>query len=519
MSRTGHHWAMPKGDTPSYNNNGRRPDWTYDASGNVLTRDGDSKIHSYNAAGQQHLYDESGLQPTSSGYLYSQNTIDLTYNGDDEAGKRVETRYTETENGSQNNVTTTYYVRSTVLGGAVIAGVDQFGGKREGHVYAGGQKITDTSGLHNVNPVTGAWVSTAYTLGVILGTRTELDPLGADVGASDPYTTSTTYSDIMGLQSLYEERGNPFDLAGGCALDGVAIPCSEAMQRLQSGVAEQLIPVNYYVTATRNGQTVFSGFAGTGYARPEDMLMSQTTTHGSLTPEQTQQFRSQLGNQSFWAGMLNGSIDFNTSYAHTTYSDDVGTHDISTPYNVNIFGGAAIINVVAGATVDNPYPGCITIGWLVNEGFISVALKEAWENTEKTGEENGLFMVYNAKANRVSVGIASQGVHTPDPSGGTMPAMPNFRKDYNAFVNSLGGDLTFLTDAHTHPSKGDYPSSFDSESLYQVGGYPAKGIIITGIGKYSLYSFAGKVPYQEAAMKDCISDKVSMPSIHVRFRQ
>jgi len=343
MGRTGHHWARPRSDNPSYDNNGRRADWTYDASGNVLIRDGGWKIHSYNAAGQQHRYDESGLEPTSTGYLYFQNIIDLTYNGDGEAGKRVETRYTETEEGSQNDVTTIYYVRSTVLGGAVIVGVDQFGGKSEGHVYAGGQKITDPSGLHNVNPVTGAWVSTAYSLGVILGTRTELDPLGADVGVWDPYTTSTTYADIMGLQSLYEERGNPFDLAGGCALDGVAIPCNEAMQRLQSGVAEQLIPVNYYVTATRNGQTVFSGFAGSGYARPEDMLMSQTTTHGSLTPEQTQQFGSQLGNQSFWAGLLNGSTDFGTTYANTTYSDDVGTHDLSSAYNVNIFGGAGMI--------------------------------------------------------------------------------------------------------------------------------------------------------------------------------
>jgi hypothetical protein len=94
----------------------------------------------------------------------------------------IETRYTETEAGSQNDVTNINYVRSTVLGGAVIAGVDQLGGKHDGYVYAGGQKITDMSGLHNVNPVTGSWVSTV-SAGVIVGTRTELDPLGADVGA------------------------------------------------------------------------------------------------------------------------------------------------------------------------------------------------------------------------------------------------------------------------------------------------------------------------------------------------
>jgi hypothetical protein len=73
------------------------------------------------------------------------------------------------------------------------------------------------------------------------------------------------------------------------------------------------------------------------------MWMSQITTQGTFTPEQVQQHGSQFGNQSFWAGMLNGSIDFNTSYSETTYTDDVGTHDLSTPYNVNIYGGAAFM--------------------------------------------------------------------------------------------------------------------------------------------------------------------------------
>jgi hypothetical protein len=322
----------------------------------------------------------------------------------------------------------------------------------------------------------------------------------------------------MGQQSLYEERGNPFDLAGGCALDGVAISCSEAMQRLQSGIAGQLIPVNYYVTATLNGQTVFSGYVGTGYVSPGDMLMSQTTTHGSLTPEQTQQYSARLGTQSFWAGMLNGSTLFNTTYANTTYSDDVGTHDISSPYNVNIFGGAAIIGGGAGAqTVENPYPGCVTIGWLVNEAFISTALKEAWEKTEKSGEENGLFMLYDQKLNMVHVGFASQGVHRPDSHGGMMPAMPKFGADYKAFVKALGGNQVFLTDAHTHRFHSGYPSGDDMQAIYDLGGAGADGIIITDKEKYSLYSFIGTVPDQAWSVKRCRTGKIEMPSIHVRF--
>ncbi|HEX7770863.1 MAG TPA: hypothetical protein VF435_00495, partial [Pyrinomonadaceae bacterium] len=351
MGRTGHHWANQTSDNPGYSNNRRvnSTNWTYDAAGNVLTRDYGWKIHEYNAAGHESKYDESGLQTTATGYFYFQNIIDLTYDGDGKVAKRIDNNYTETEEGPNGtSISNSYFVRSSVLG-VEIGRITEWGW--DGNVYAGGQKIADVQGIRNVNPVTGAWVTTLFSMGVIAGTRAELDPLGADVGAWNPYLSSSSYSDMMLGQPFYEERGNPFDLAGGCTLDGVAIPCSEAMQRLQSGIAEQLIPVNYYVTATRNGETVFSGYVATGYARSGDMLMSQTTTHGSLTPDQTRQFSAQLGNQSFWVGVVNGSIDFSTSYGETTYSDDVGTHDISTPYNVNIYGGAAFFSPV---TEDNP---------------------------------------------------------------------------------------------------------------------------------------------------------------------
>jgi YD repeat-containing protein len=345
MSRTGHHWEVPRGDTPSYSND-RRSDWTYDASGNVVTTDYGWMSHSYNGAGQESVYDESGFESTDTGYFFYENTINQIYDGDGAAGKRVETRYTETDAGPQNNsVTTLRYLRSTPLGGAVIVGVDEGGGKYEGNVYAGGQKITDTwgGGLRNVNPVTGAWVSTIYGWGVIGGTRTEVDPLGADVGAWNPYVSSLSYSDMMGPQSLYEERGNAFNLGHGCALDGLPISCSEAMQRLQSGNAELVVPVNYYVTSIVNGRTVFSGYVGSGLASAADQWRSETRTPGSFTPEQVQQFGARLSQPSFWADVLGGRIDFGTSYGATTYSDDLGTHDLSTPYNVNIFSGGAFI--------------------------------------------------------------------------------------------------------------------------------------------------------------------------------
>jgi hypothetical protein len=244
------------------------------------------------------------------------------------------------------------------------------------------------------------------------------------------------------------------------------------------------------------------------------MLMSQTTTHGSLTPEQTQQFGSQLGNQSFWAGLLNGSTDFGTTYANTTYSDDVGTHDLSSAYNVNIFGGAALIGGAGGPTVDNPYPGCVTIGWLLKEANISSTLGEAWNKTVKSGEENGVFMVYEAKSNVVHVGVASQGVHVPDKQG-AKPIMPNYERDYKAFVKSIGAKVSYLTDAHTHPLHSNYPSVGDMAVLERIGGPGAVGVIVTANGIYSLYSTVGAVPDQEFEKKRCVTDKIKMPSIRI----
>src|SRR5205814_2867203 len=85
----------------------------------------------------------------------------------------------------------------------------------------------------HVNPVTGAWV---ISMAGASTNRVELDPLGTEVSTSDPYISYSSYSDMMGLTSLYEERGNPFDFGGGCGtLDGLPISCSELRMRMQGG--------------------------------------------------------------------------------------------------------------------------------------------------------------------------------------------------------------------------------------------------------------------------------------------
>lgn len=132
----------------------------------------------------------------------------------------------------EDSTETTYQLRSSVLGGALILEIDQWGGRR-GHVYAGGELLADyqyfpnpITTIRHRNPTTGQWVKNAV--------RTELDPLGADVGYINPYLYNLTYSDIMGSDNLYYQRGNALDIRGGCALNGLPVPCSLVNEAIAS---------------------------------------------------------------------------------------------------------------------------------------------------------------------------------------------------------------------------------------------------------------------------------------------
>jgi RHS repeat-associated protein len=144
--------------TASYTNN-RRDGLQYDAAGN-LTNDG----------GQNFVYDATGQQSSASytGYLLQQD-----YDGD---GRRVK----KSENG-----TTRYYLRSSVLGGQVVAEMDTSGTWMRGYVYQGGILLAVQAGGVNwvhQDPVTKSQRITD-NLGSVVST-VELDPWGGDTNRS-----------------------------------------------------------------------------------------------------------------------------------------------------------------------------------------------------------------------------------------------------------------------------------------------------------------------------------------------
>ena len=101
-------------ETTTYTNN-RRNGFTYDASQS-----------STNDLGQTFTYDATGQQATAS---YSGYSLQQTYDGDRLRVKKVE------------NTSSTYYLRSTVLGGQIVAELNSSGAMTRGFVYQGGQLL------------------------------------------------------------------------------------------------------------------------------------------------------------------------------------------------------------------------------------------------------------------------------------------------------------------------------------------------------------------------------------------
>src|SRR5712692_6467485 len=90
-----------------------------------------------NDLAQSYTYDATGQQATASasGYFLQQG-----YDGDGLRAQKTE------------NVATTYYLRSSVLGGQVVAEVDGSGGWQRGYVYAGGDLLAvQQSGVYWVH--------------------------------------------------------------------------------------------------------------------------------------------------------------------------------------------------------------------------------------------------------------------------------------------------------------------------------------------------------------------------------
>jgi YD repeat-containing protein len=199
-TRTGRFWSVEDNDSESYSTQGRNIAWEYDADGRLVSRNEpapdtlpyDPLRQSYDASGRliQTTQKTSNRDSVNQNIIYTtQTTRTQSYDGDGLEAKQL------TQVGDNPPSTAViYYLRSSVLGGRVIAEYDSQGSRQRSYVFAGGAVVaTQYTGIgllwKQTNPVTGDEMETD-SQGAVTGKET-LDPMGVNLGDSDPFEQPT----------------------------------------------------------------------------------------------------------------------------------------------------------------------------------------------------------------------------------------------------------------------------------------------------------------------------------------
>jgi hypothetical protein len=228
-------WTAPFVRTDSYVNN-RNTEWSYDADGNLLS-----------GHGAQYTYDARGSLTN----IVSEGSTALTLDGSGQRTKSVVVVFNEA---NQTNFTTvTYYLRSSVLGDAVVTELLETGAKKRSFVYAGTQVLAwqdaDYFGGQRVvwehrDPSNASFRATdaSGNLGglTVEDDPAELDPSGSNAGLVNPYELVVPPPDDEAGPPLltYPNNGNPIQWSTSYTRDGIPISRSDAMElisRLPSG--------------------------------------------------------------------------------------------------------------------------------------------------------------------------------------------------------------------------------------------------------------------------------------------
>jgi hypothetical protein len=176
-------------------------------------------------------YDAAGHNVSLFGAASNNRIISVVYDGDGAVTKR-----TETQQNTQASLT--YYVRFSVLGGRIVAELNQSGQKQKGYVFANGEVLAEqlNNGVNwrHENPITGGQGISSTNGG--FDAQAEPDPTGVNVGFEDPFINCCSLpepNDQITPMLLGSSGG------GHCSLDGMSIDCSWAMEMLESGAALQ----------------------------------------------------------------------------------------------------------------------------------------------------------------------------------------------------------------------------------------------------------------------------------------
>lgn len=230
-SRQTYTWDQQDNETNAWTNN-RETTWIYDADGRL--KHTTKNNYDYDAVGAILKVALDGSR--------------VIYNQTDGAGRTVRRDIYKTRpaNGFDSFEKTEYQIYSSVLG-KLLTEVNSDGTKKKTYIYAGGallatqNKTSTTSGYvswENTDPSNASYLSTLHSgTAIYLGEngQAELDPLGSNVGTSNPYDPQNS-SNLMPAPGG-GGWGDPF---GGysCRVDGFEVPCSLAMFILSIGAGD-----------------------------------------------------------------------------------------------------------------------------------------------------------------------------------------------------------------------------------------------------------------------------------------
>jgi YD repeat-containing protein len=199
------------------NNRNTATGWNYDADGRLLgSADGGANFtYAFDAAGQL-------ISNTAPG-----KTLSQSLDGDGVRAKWVE------------NGVTTYYVRSSALGGQTIVELDQYGNKVWGYVYGGGQEIAKQEGgqvLWDQRDASGVSMRLTNGSGGV-ASKIETDPLGTQVDDTSVFNQNGGGNGYaFNPNGFY---GDPAQPDMGCTEGGVPTPCNLVQASLRAGGSYQ----------------------------------------------------------------------------------------------------------------------------------------------------------------------------------------------------------------------------------------------------------------------------------------
>ena len=264
-------------DSAVYVNN-RRNGWEYDNDGRMIGIE--ERNYEFNAAGQSSRM-EAPMWNSSLGAFLTK-VMDSSHDGDGQKVKEVTWDYYSYEPAESR-----YYLRSSVLRGAIIAEIDGAGQKKVGYVYAGGRVLAKQA----ENQVSWKHTSPAATSeynSVSFGgyARVEFDPFGADVTLSPtappenpPGPGEIGEGHIGGvMDSRYADI---FD-TNGCVVFGMSQSCAlaSAIMNFGSGQSRGLLSTNFSMTSFVSSISLFSLMQATrddmGIPTPSTLNVSGT---------------------------------------------------------------------------------------------------------------------------------------------------------------------------------------------------------------------------------------------------